>query len=105
MFYNCISLAFFPYENELNINKYDDIFLGLIITKYLKLNNEIIINNMIIDRGYINLFGIRCKIKNKNDEILIIDGKDKKELIACYKNEIIVNGNEDKISFSSYISV
>ena len=47
MFYNCISLIFFPYENEININininKYDDSFLGINITRYLKYNKEIII--------------------------------------------------------------
>ena len=87
MFYNCISLAFFPYKTELNINEYDDKTLGLIITKYFKLKKEISINNIIEYRGYINLFGNRCKINNKNNEIMIIDGKDKRELISCYKDE------------------
>jgi len=91
MFYNCISLIFFPYENGLNINKYDDLFLGIIITKYF--NKEIIINN---------LFGNKYKIKEKEEEIIIIDGKEKFELIACYKNNkkdqeklIILNKNDE----------
>ena len=95
MFYNCISLAFFPYKNELNINEYDDKTLGLIITKYFKLKKEISINNIIEYRGYINLFGNRCKINNKKNEIMIIDGKDKRELIACYKDEIKNNENNE----------
>ena len=69
MFYNCISFIFFPYERELNINKYDERFLGILITKYLKYNKEIII---------------------------ILDGKDEyKELIACFKLE--EKENEDEI--------
>ena len=97
MFYNCISLSFFPYKNELDINEYDDLFLGLIITKYLKINNEITINNIIEDRGCVNLFGNECKINNKNREIMIIDGKDERELIACYKDEIKVNRDKNEI--------
>ena len=81
MFYNCISLIFFPCDKELKINKYDD---GIIITLYLKYNNEITINNIIKNyEGYINLF--RYEFKIKKEEIIIIDGKDKNELIACYK--------------------
>ena len=83
MFYNCISLIFLPYEQDLNINKYDD---GIIITKYLKYNKEIIINNIIEDNeGYINLFGNEYKIKDIDEEIMIIDGKDEIELILGIK--------------------
>ena len=105
MFYNCISLIFFPYEKELNINEYDDSFLGIIITRYLKFNKEIIINNVDEDNeGYISLFGNKYKIKDKEEEIMIIDGKEKKELIACYKSNkkeeedklIILNKNDEK---------
>ena len=105
MFYNCISLIFFPYEKELNINEYDDLFLGIIITRYLKFNKEIIINNVDEDiEGYISLFGNKYKIKDKEEEIMIIDGKEKKELIACYKSNkkeeedklIILNKNDEK---------
>ena len=96
MFYNCISLIFFPYKKELNINKYDNSFLGIIITRYLKFNKEIIINNIVEDNeGYVSLFGIKYKIKNKEEEIMIIDGKEKNELIACYKN--IKKEEEDKL--------
>ena len=88
MFYNCISLIFFPYEKEININKYDDSLLGLIITRYLKSNRESIINNIIEDNGgYINLFGNKYKIKDKEEEIMIFDGKEKHYLIACYKDK------------------
>ena len=109
MFYNCISLIFFPYEKEFNINKYDDQFLGIIITRYLKFNKEIIINNIVEDnKGYINIFGNKYKIKEKEEEIMIIDGKVKEELIAFYKDKkmededqlIILNRNikdENKI--------
>jgi len=77
MFYNCISLIFFPYERESNINKYDEGFLGILITKYLKYNKEIIIRNINQDNeGYINLFKNRIKIEDKNKEIIILDGKD-----------------------------
>ena len=106
MFYNCISLIFFPYEKELNINKYDDSFLGIIITRYLKFNKEIKINNIVEDNeGYISLFGNKYKIKDKEEEIMIIDGKEKIELIACYKNNkkeeeedklIILTKNDEK---------
>ena len=87
MFYNCISLTFFPYKNELNLMTYDDSFLGLLITKYLKLNDEIIIKNIIEDNGYINLFGNKFIINNKNNEIKKIEVKDEIELIACYKDD------------------
>ena len=88
MFYNCISLVFLPYEKQLNINKNDYAFLGLIITKYLNINKEIIITNIVEDNeGYINLFKNKCKIKDKEEEILILDGKDENELIACYKDK------------------
>ena len=88
MFYNCISLIFFPYEKEINFNKYDDSFLGVIINKYLKFNKEIAINNYDEDNeGYINLFGNKYKIKNKEEEIIILDGKNEDELIACYKDQ------------------
>ena len=94
MFYNCISLIFFPNEQDLNINSYDD---GIIITKYLNLNKEIIFNNIIEDNeGYINLFGNKYKIKDKDEEIMIIDGKDKIELIACYKKE--KKGDDDELN-------
>jgi len=96
MFYNCISLVFLPYEKQLNINKYDCSLLGLIITKYLNINKEIIITNIIEDnKGYINLFRNKCKIKDKEEEILIFDGKDENELIACYKDKVIEN--KDKL--------
>ena len=88
MFYNCISLIFFPYENEININKYDDSFLGMIITRYLIFNKEIIINNIAEDNeGYISLFGNKYKIKEKEEEIMILDGREKTDLIACYKDK------------------
>ena len=84
IFYNCISLTFFLNEKKLKINNYGD---GIIITKYLKYNQEIIINNIIEDdEGYINnLF--RYKFKIENEEVMIFDGKDELELIACYKDE------------------
>ena len=80
MFYNCASLIFFSYENELNINKYDDSFLGVIIKIYF--NKEIIINNIIEDdEGYIKIFGNKYKIKDKKEEIQILDGKDRNEFL------------------------
>ena len=82
IFYNCISLIFFPNKQDLNINNYDN---GIIITKYLKYNEEIAINNIEDNDGYINLF--KYKFKIKNEEIMIFEGKDEKELIACYKKE------------------
>jgi len=87
IFFNCISLIFLPYENELNINEIDDGFLGILITKYLKYNKEIIINNINEDNeGYINLFKNRIKIEDKNKEIMILNGKDDRtELLACFK--------------------
>jgi len=92
IFYNCISLIFLPYEQNININKYDD---GIIITKYLNLNKEIIFNNIIEDNeGYINLFRYKFKIDNK--EIMIFDGKDNIELIACYKYE--KRGDEEELN-------
>jgi len=92
IFYNCISLIFLPYEQDLNINKYDD---GIIITKYLNLNKEITINNIIEDNeGYINLFRYKLKIDNK--DIMIFDGKDEIELIACYKDEKM--GDEEELN-------
>jgi len=111
MFYNCISLEFFPYENELN--KYDEGFLGILITKYLKYNKEIIINNINEDKeGYINLFKNRIKVEDKNKKIIILDGKDdERELIVFYKFEekenedelIILNENEN--SFENDIKI
>ena len=96
MFYNCISLVFFPYEKELTIKKYDEAFLGIIITKYLNYNKEIIINNIFEDNeGYINLFRNKYKIKDKEEEIMILDGKEINELIACYKDKNLEN--EDKL--------
>ncbi len=47
------------------------------------------------NEGYINLFGNKYKIKDKEEETMIIDGKEKFELIACYKNEKI--DKEDKL--------
>ena len=96
MFYNCISLVFFPYEKELTIKKYDEAFLGIIITKYLNYNKEIIINNIFEDNeGYINLFRNKYKNKDKEEEIMILDGKEINELIACYKDKNLEN--EDKL--------
>ena len=95
IFFNCISLAFLPYEKGVNVYKYDNTFLGLLITKHLKYNNEIIIKNIFEDKGYINLFGNKYIIKKKQKEIMIIDGKNKMELIAFYKDEI--KDNEDKL--------
>ena len=87
-------LIFFP-NIEINLNnlyKRKDIFLGLLISKYFNINNEITIKNAIEDNNhYINLFGNKYNINNEN--ILIINGK-KNELIACYKNENIKNINE-----------
>jgi len=98
MFYNCISLIFFPYEKELNINKYDESLLGIIITRYLKFNKEIIIKNINEDNeGYTNLFGKKYKIKDKEEEIMIIDGKETNELIACYKDKKIIDEDEDTL--------
>ena len=71
-------------------------FLGIIITRYLKFNKDIIINNIIEDNeGYISLFGNKYKIKEKDEEIMIIDGKEKIELIAFYKD--IKKEEEDNI--------
>jgi len=80
----CISLVFFPYERELNIDEYDEGFLGIYITKYLKYNKEIIIRNISENKeGYINLFKNKIKVEDKNREIIILDGKDdERELIA-----------------------
>ena len=81
MFYNCISFIFFPYEREIKIDKYDEGLLGILITKYLKYNKEIIISNIKGDNeGNINLFKNRFKIKDKSEEIMILDGKDDKDL-------------------------
>ena len=89
MFYNCISLIFFPYEKLLKIHKYE-YFFGILITKYLKYNKEIIINNINEDKeGYINLFKNRIKVEDKNKEIIILDGKDdERELIACFMTKM-----------------
>jgi len=89
MFFNCISFIFLPYERELNIDEYDEGFLGIIITKYLKYNKEIIVSNINEDKeGYINLFKKRIKVEDKCKEIIILDGKDSdRELIACFKYE------------------
>ena len=96
MFYNCISLIFFPYEKGINTNKYDNGFLGVIITRYLKYDEDIIIKSIVEDNeGYINLFGNRCKIKNKEEEIMILDGKDENDLIACYRDD--KKGNKDEL--------
>ena len=98
IFYNCFSLVFLPYEKELNINRYNDAFLGIIITKYLNYNKEIIINNIVEDNGgYINLFRKKYRIKDKEEEIMIIDGRDKNEFIACYKDK--KKDNEDKLIY------
>jgi len=89
IFYNCISLIFLPNEQDLNINKYD----GIIITKYLNLNKEIAIGNIIEDNeGYINLFRNKFKIDNK--ELMIFNGNDENELIVCYKDEKKGDGDE-----------
>ena len=87
MFYNCISFIFFPYEKELNINIFDNAFLGILINKYLKYNKEIIIKNINEDnKSYISLFKNRFKIEDRNKEIMILDGNyDDKELIACLR--------------------
>ena len=70
MLFNCISLIFFPYEKEFSMDKYDDSFLGIIITKYLKYNKDIIISNIIEDNeGFINLFKNKYKIPDKEEEI------------------------------------
>ena len=70
MFFNCISLIFFPYEKEFSMDKYDDSFLGIIITKYLKYNKDIIISNIAEDNeGFINLFKNKYKIPDKEEEI------------------------------------
>ena len=97
MFYNCISFLFFPYERELNINKYDEGFLGILITKFLKYNKEIIISNINEDNeGYINLCKNKIKVEDKRKEIIILDGKDDdRELIACFKYE--KKGYEDEL--------
>ena len=65
MFFNCISLAYLLYEEE--ILKYDkDGFLGLIITKSFEFKNEITIKNVIEDEdGKVNLFGKELIIKKK----------------------------------------
>ena len=94
IFYNCISLIFFP-NIEINLNnlyKKNVKYLGLLITKYFNINNEIIIKNVIENNSHdIYLFGNKYNINNEN--ILIINGK-KNELIACYKNENIKYNNE-----------
>ena len=97
MFFNCISFIFFPYEKELNLNKIDEGFLGILISKYLKYNKEIIISNIYEDKeGFINLFKNRIKIEDKNKEIMILDGKDdEKELIACFNYD--KKGVEDEL--------
>ena len=117
VFYNCISFVFFPYERELSINKYDEGFLGIIITKYLKYSKEIIINYINEDNdGYTNLFKNRIKIDNKNKEIIVLDGKDdERELIACFKYDekkdedkdelIIYYKNENKVENEIKIKV
>ena len=51
----------------------------------MKYNNEITIKNISDDKRNINLFGKKFIIKEKNDEITIIDGINDIELIACYK--------------------
>jgi len=99
MFHNCISFIFLPYEKNLKINKYDEGFLGILINKYLKYNKDIIISNIIEDNeGYIDLFKNRFKIKNKENKITILDGKDdEREFISCFnydkkgeENEFII---------------
>ena len=94
MFYNCISLAFFPLENE--IIKYDDGFLGLLITKSFKINDEITIKNVIKDKKEtIKIFGKEFQIKNKKEEIMIVDGiKNTRGIIAFYKDEKNEKENE-----------
>ena len=89
MFYNCISFLFFQNKRKFNINKYDEGFLGILISKYMKYNKEIIISNINEDNeGYINLFENRIKVEDKKKEIIILDGKDdERELIACFKYE------------------
>ena len=101
MFYNCISLIFFPYKKEIKINKYDDSLLGINITRYLKFNKEIIINNIFEENeGYTTLFGNKYKIKEKEEEIMIIDGKETIELIACYKDKKIEKEEDNLIIFN-----
>jgi len=90
MFYNCISLIYFPYEEKLKIKNYDDSFLGLLITKYF---NKEIIYIAEENEGYINLFDNKYKIKDKEEEIKIFEGKEENELIACYKDKNIENEN------------
>ena len=67
----------------------------IIITRYLNFNKEIIINKIVEDnKEYISLFRNKYKIKDK-EEIVIINGKEKFELIACYKD--IKKEEEDKL--------
>ena len=53
MFYNCISLIFFSNKDKFNLENFEikknKLFSGLLITKYLIYEKEIIIKNIIED--------------------------------------------------------
>jgi len=104
MFYNCISLLSIPDFNEWEIKNFDAylmffncIFLVFFhfenkFTRYL--NKELIIGNINGDNeGFITLFENKYKIKNKEEEIMIFDGNDENELIACYKIKEVEDDN------------
>ena len=102
MFYNCFSLIFFSYEKEINFKKYDNAFLGLIITMYINFNKEIKISNIIGDNeGYFNLFGNKYKIKK--EEIMIFNGKEEYYLYAFYKDTKIENDDDKYIQIDKKI--
>jgi surface protein len=96
MFYNCISLIIFAnkdIDNLYNFSNKNELLLGIIITKYLKYENEIIIKNINEDdKGNINIFNKKLNI-NKNESI-VINGNINMDLIVINKNEE-KNGNED----------
>ena len=105
MFYNCISLIFLSNLDNINLDKFNEKnknLLGITLTKYFNINNEITIKNMLVDNDYINLFGNKYEIKNINENIILINGN-KNELIACYKKEINSDINKLNIFYKNNI--
>ena len=100
MFYNCISLIFFSNKDKFNLENFNikknDLFLGLLLTRYLIYEKEIIMKNIIEDNNkvYLNLFGKEFIIYNIDNNILIFNGKGLDLIIYTKSEKINEEGNE-----------
>ena len=104
MFYNCISLILFSNKDKFNLENFNikknDLFLGVLLTRYLIYEKEIIMKNIIEDNNkvYLNLLGKEFIIYNIDNNILIFNGKGV-DLIICTKNEEISEEGKEFIVY------